>query len=142
MEDERKAKIKILRHGARMRTRFDKRALLREADSFRNILFLCCGSGHRSQTAESLFQNANAHLDCRSASIAKDKGHLDKNVKRMIEWAEQIIIFDKIHLEMLVKYYGSDFFYNVKIVDIEDKYQPFEKELFILLMQKCQWLLR
>ena len=89
-----------------------------------------------------MFQNANAHLDCRSASIAKDKGHLDKNVKRIIEWAEQIIIFDKIHLEMLVKYYGSDFFYNVKIVDIEDKYQPFEKELFILLMQKCQWLLR
>lgn len=104
-----------------------------------NILFLCTANIQRSKTAEELFRAIKNDNSYRSAGLSEKyviKAGTTLCTTEMLDWADKIYVFEQKHIERLQQYAGIKHIKKVKNLDIEDKYQYFQKKLVLLLLNR------
>lgn len=56
----------------------------------------------------------------------------------MLQWADQIYMFEKQHIERIQKHTGDVYLPKITNLKIPDNYQYFQRELVLLLLDKIQ----
>ncbi|ACJ29453.1 Protein tyrosine phosphatase, putative [Shewanella piezotolerans WP3] len=105
-----------------------------------NILFLCTANKQRSKTAEELVGAADKSNQYKSAGlsakyVAKAGSTLCTN--EQLEWADKIYVFETTHIERIQEHTGNKFLAKITNLQIEDKYQYFQRELVLLILERC-----
>tara|TARA_Y100000034_G_C6900841_1_gene416626 strand:+ start:2810 stop:3166 length:357 start_codon:yes stop_codon:yes gene_type:complete len=104
-----------------------------------NILFLCTANIQRSKTAEELFSAADNSNVYRSAGLSKkyvQKAGSTLCSEEMLEWADEIYVFEQKHIERIRVYTGDTYLHKIANLEIEDSYQYFQRELVLLLLER------
>lgn len=104
-----------------------------------NILFLCTANIQRSKTAEELFSVADTSNAYRSAGLSKkyvQKAGSTLCTEEMLEWADEIYVFEQMHIERIREYTGDRYLYKTSNLAIKDNYQYFQRELVLLLLER------
>ncbi|MCG9732340.1 hypothetical protein L1D44_21400 [Shewanella sp. Isolate13] len=105
-----------------------------------NILFLCTANKQRSKTAEELFRAANKSNQYKSAGLsAKYVGKAGATLctPELLEWADKIYVFEVAHIERIQEHTGDKYLAKITNLQIEDKYQYFQRELVLLILERC-----
>lgn len=105
-----------------------------------NILFLCTANKQRSKTAEELFGAADKSNQYKSAGLSSKyvaKAGSTLCTTELLEWAEQIFVFETAHIIRIQEHTGDNFLSKITNLHIEDKYQYFQRELVLLLLERC-----
>jgi predicted protein tyrosine phosphatase len=55
----------------------------------------------------------------------------------MLDWADKIYIFETAHAERIQEHTGEKHLSKITNLKIEDKYEYFERELVLLILQRC-----
>ncbi|TMS93826.1 phosphotyrosine protein phosphatase [Pseudoalteromonas sp. S201] len=106
-----------------------------------NILFLCTANVQRSKTAQELFQAIDTSNNYKSAGLSRkyvEKAGTTLCTEELLGWADKIYIFEDFHLERIIHYTGKIHLHKITNLKIEDKYQYFQRELVLLLLEKLQ----
>lgn len=106
-----------------------------------NILFLCTSNINRSRTAQELFSALDNSNIYRSAGLSRkyvEKAGTTLCTEDLLDWADKIYVFEDFHLERIVRYTGKKHLHKITNLKIEDKYQYFQRELVLLLLEKLQ----
>lgn len=104
-----------------------------------NILFLCTANIQRSKTAEELFSAADKSNAYRSAGLSKkyvQKAGSTLCTEEMLEWADEIYVFEQMHIERIREYTGDTYLHKIANLAIADNYQYFQRELVLLLLER------
>ncbi len=105
-----------------------------------NILFLCTANQQRSKTAEELFCAADKRNQYKSAGLSAKyvaKAGSTLCTPELLDWADKIYVFEAAHIERIQEYTGDKFLAKITNLQIEDKYQYFQKEFVLLLLERC-----
>ncbi|NMP15865.1 hypothetical protein [Thalassotalea sp. Y01] len=106
-----------------------------------NILFLCTANIQRSKTAEELFRAANKKHQYKSAGLSAkyvQKANSTLCTEEMLQWADQIYVFEEQHIERIQKYTGDVYLPKITNLNIPDEYQYFQRELVLLLLERVK----
>ncbi|MDO6507015.1 hypothetical protein Q4506_09605 [Colwellia sp. 4_MG-2023] len=106
-----------------------------------NILFLCTSNIQRSKTAEELFRAANNNHQYKSAGLSEkyvSKANSTLCTVEMLQWADQVYVFEKQHIERIQKHTGDVYLPKISNLDISDDYQYFERDLILLLLERIK----
>lgn len=106
-----------------------------------NILFLCTSNIQRSKTAEELFRAANNNHVYKSAGLSVKyvkKANSTLCTEEMLQWAEQVYVFEQQHIDRIKKHTGDVYLPKIINLEISDDYQYFERELVLLLLERCK----
>ena len=106
-----------------------------------NILFLCTSNLHRSKTAQELFQTIDKNNHYRSAGLSEkyvNKAGSTLCSIEVLNWSDAIYVFEEKHIHRIEKYTGTKHVDKLINLDIEDKYQYFQRELVLTLLEKIQ----
>lgn len=57
--------------------------------------------------------------------------------KDMIEWADKVLLMEEKHLKIIRDHLGNKFFNKMEVLNIQDKYKYYQKELLEVLNKKC-----
>ena len=104
-----------------------------------NMLFLCTANVQRSKTAEELFLAIDKLNNYKSAGLSKkyvDKAGTTLCTEELLDWADNIYVFEDFHIEIISRYTDKKHIQKITNLKIEDKYQYFQRELVLLLLQK------
>lgn len=104
-----------------------------------NILFLCTANVQRSKTAEELFLAIDKSNNYKSAGLSEKyviKAGTTLCTEDMLDWADKIYVFEKKHIDIIRQYTGEKHLHKIYNLNIEDKYQYFQRELVLLLLEK------
>jgi len=104
-----------------------------------NILFLCTANIQRSKTAEEIFQTLDSAHNYKSAGLSEkytSKASLTLCTEEMLIWADSVWVFEEMHIERIKLHTGDQFLAKINNFDIADKYQYFQRELVLLLLQR------
>ena len=104
-----------------------------------NILFLCTANIQRSKTAEEIFRVANNNHQYKSAGLSAkyvEKANSTLCTEEMLQWADQIYVFEQQHIDRVQKHTGEVFLPKIINLNIPDDYQYFQRELVLLLLEK------
>ncbi|TMO54626.1 phosphotyrosine protein phosphatase [Pseudoalteromonas phenolica] len=104
-----------------------------------NILFLCTANIQRSKTAEELFSATDKSNVYRSAGLSKkyvQKAGSTLCNEDMLVWADKIYVFEQMHIERIREYTGDTYLHKISNLAIEDKFQYFQRELVLLLLER------
>jgi len=104
-----------------------------------NILFLCTANIQRSKTAEEIFSCINKANKYSSAGLSyKYTQQMGSTLctEEMLEWADEIYVFEDMHIERIKQHTGEKHLSKLINLQIEDKYQYFQRELVLLLLGK------
>ncbi|CAM3697374.1 low molecular weight phosphatase family protein [Pseudoalteromonas maricaloris] len=104
-----------------------------------NILFLCTANVQRSKTAEELFLAIDKSNNYKSAGLSEkyvSKAGTTLCTEDMLDWADKIYVFEKKHIDRIRQYTGEKHLHEIYNLNIEDKYQYFQRELVLLLLEK------
>jgi predicted protein tyrosine phosphatase len=101
----------------------------------KHILFLCSRNKLRSPTAEAIFSD-HPSVEVDSAGLADDaEVPLSRD---QIEWADLILVMEKIHQTRLNRKFGDCLGgKRVVVLNIPDNYEYMEPALIDLLKQRC-----
>jgi predicted protein tyrosine phosphatase len=105
-----------------------------------NILFLCTANKQRSKTAEELFDAADKSHQYKSAGVSAKyvaKAGSSLCTLEILQWADKIYVFEDSHIKRLQKYTGDRFLSKVTNLQIKDEYQYFQRELVLLILERC-----
>lgn len=105
-----------------------------------NILFLCTANIQRSKTAEEIFRAANKNHQYKSAGLSEKyvkKANSTLCTEEMLQWADQVYVFEQQHIERIQKYTGEAFLPKIINLHIPDDYQYFQREFVLLLLERC-----
>ncbi|WP_448549769.1 arsenate reductase/protein-tyrosine-phosphatase family protein [Thalassotalea fusca] len=105
-----------------------------------NILFLCTSNIQRSKTAEELFRAANNNHQYKSAGLSEKyvkKANSTLCTIELLIWADQIYVFEQQHIERIQKHTGEAFLPKIINLHIPDDYQYFQRELVLLILERC-----
>ena len=105
-----------------------------------NILFLCTANLQRSKTAEELFRAANNNHQYKSAGLSEKyvkKANSTLCTEEMLQWADLIYVFEQKHIDRIKEYTGDVYLPKISNLEISDDYQYFERELVLLLLERC-----
>jgi len=105
-----------------------------------NILFLCTANKQRSKTAEELFSAANKDNQYKSAGLSLKyvtKAGTTLCTPETLEWSDKIFVFENTHIERIQAHTGNKHLSKIWNLDIEDEYQYFQRELVLLLLERC-----
>lgn len=105
------------------------------------MLFLCTSNINRSRTAQELFNALDNSNIYKSAGLSKkyvDRAGTTLCTEELLGWASKIYIFEDFHLERIIHYTGKAHLHKITNLKIEDKYQYFQRELVLLLLEKLQ----
>jgi predicted protein tyrosine phosphatase len=103
-----------------------------------NILFLCTANIQRSKTAEELFRAVNSNHQYKSAGLSEKyvkKANSSLCREEMLQWADQIYVFEQQHIERIQSYTGDVYLPKISNLNIPDNYQYFQRELVLLLLE-------
>ncbi len=101
----------------------------------RNLLFLCSRNKLRSPTAEAVF-SGRPGIETDSAGLSPDAEVLLS--LEQIEWADLILVMEKVHRVRLNRKFGSRLAgKRVVVLDIPDNYPFMDSELVRLLEARC-----
>ena len=103
-----------------------------------NILFLCTANLQRSKTAEELLRVLDTCNCYKSAGLSKkyvEKAGTNLCSEDMLDWADEIYVFEKKHIDRIRQYTGEKHLHKIYNLNIEDKYQYFQRELVLLLLE-------
>ncbi|MBE0362463.1 hypothetical protein PULV_a3102 [Pseudoalteromonas ulvae UL12] len=106
-----------------------------------NILFLCTANIQRSKTAEELFRAVNKNHQYKSAGLSSkyvQKANSTLCTEKMLEWSDRIYVFEEQHIERIQKHTGDVFLPKIINLNIPDVYQYFQRELVLLLLERCE----
>ena len=106
-----------------------------------NILFLCTSNIQRSKTAEELFRAANNNHQYKSAGLSEkyvSKANSTLCTVEMLQWADQVYVFEKQHIERIQKHTGVVYLPKITNLNIPDNYQYFQRELILLLLERVK----
>lgn len=106
-----------------------------------NILFLCTANVQRSKTAQELFQAIDTSNNYKSAGLSKkyvDKAGTTLCTEELLDWSDKIYVFEDFHIERITRYTYKKHLHKITNLKIEDKYQYWQKELILLLLEKLQ----
>lgn len=112
-----------------------------EGQALVNILFLCTANIQRSKTAEELFRAANSDHEYKSAGLSAkyvQKANSTLCTEEMLQWAEQIYVFEEKHIDRIQKHTGDVYLPKISNLDISDDYQYFERDLILLLLERIK----
>mgnify|MGYP002138035419 FL=1 len=104
------------------------------------FLFVCSANKQRSKTAEDYFSSIHNELSFNSAGtnlkICQKEGTnpLDTD---MLEWADVVLVMEKKHLEIINKNTESKYSKKIIVLNIDDIYKYYQKELIEILEQKA-----
>lgn len=104
-----------------------------------NILFLCTANIQRSKTAEEVFSSLDKSNDYRSAGLSykyTQKMGSTLCTEEMLQWADSVYVFEDMHIERVKQHTGEKHLHKLVNFQIEDKYQYFQRELVLLLLDK------
>lgn len=104
-----------------------------------NVLFLCTANVQRSRTAEELFSVLDESNIYKSAGLSKkyvEKAETTLCTEELLDWADKIYIFEDLHIERITRYTDKKHLHKITNLKIEDKYQYFQRELVLLLLEK------
>jgi len=100
----------------------------------RRLLFVCSQNRLRSPTAEAIFSRLGVETD--SAGLSPDAEVILS--PEQIEWADLILVMEKIHLARLNRDYGR---YlkdkRVVVLGIPDRYDFMDPALIVVLEERC-----
>ncbi|MBK1881986.1 low molecular weight protein tyrosine phosphatase family protein [Luteolibacter pohnpeiensis] len=101
----------------------------------RRVLFICSRNRLRSPTAEAIFSN-HPEVEVDSAGLSKDA---EVPLSReQLEWADLILVMEKIHRSRLNRNFGK---YlrgkKIAVLNIPDQYDFMEPALIDLLEKRC-----
>ena len=102
----------------------------------KRILFLCSRNKLRSPTAEAVFaDHPNVEVD--SAGLAED-AEVPLS-EEQIEWADVIIVMEKVHRERLNRNFKHLLANKrIAVLNIPDRYDYMDEELIKLLKIRCR----
>jgi predicted protein tyrosine phosphatase len=101
------------------------------------VLFVCTANIQRSLTAEHYFTSFYSPSSSKRVTF-KSAGVSAKECKRngsalctveLLEWADQVFVFEQMHIDRIVEYTGQRFLHKIHNLDIEDRYQYMEEGL-------------
>jgi len=107
----------------------------------RKVLFICTANIQRSLTAEHYFTSLYSSSPKKSVAF-KSAGVSFKECQRnnstlctveLLKWADQIFVFEQMHIDRIVEHTGQRFVDKIHNFDIEDRYQYMQDELVELL---------
>jgi predicted protein tyrosine phosphatase len=104
-----------------------------------NILFLCTANIQRSKTAEEIFSCIDKTNEYRSAGLSykyTQKMGSTLCTEEVLQWADEIYVFEDMHIERIRQHTGEQHLHKLINLQIEDKYQYFQRELVLLLLDK------
>jgi predicted protein tyrosine phosphatase len=102
--------------------------------STRHLLFLCSRNRLRSPTAEAIFASCGTKTD--SAGLSPDAEVILS--PDQIEWADLILVMEKIHLARLNRDYGRYLkSKRVVVLGIPDRYDFMDPALIAVLEERC-----
>lgn len=105
-----------------------------------NILFLCTANIQRSKTAEELFRAANKNHQYKSAGLSEKyvkKANSTLCTEEILQWADQIYVFKQKHIDRIRTHTWDVYLPKISNLEISDDYQYFERELVLLLLERC-----
>ena len=97
---------------------------------FMNILFVCTANMERSPTAEMLFKDVPGWT---TKSAGTSINAIQKISKNLIEWADNIIVMESHHYEIIIKMV-PDAGSKLVVLGIEDQYYRCSPQLVGLLI--------
>lgn len=104
------------------------------------LLFICSRNQWRSPTAEDLFQSRSDY-EARSAGTS-DRSRIRVGL-RLLEWADQIIVMERKHVEILrarfPEFHPSS---SIVVLDVPDDFERDDPELIALLKVRMATLLQ
>ena len=106
-----------------------------------NILFICSVNKQRSKTAEDYFSSNYPNLNFQSAgtNIKQCERHGTNSVsEEMLLWADLIFSMENKHSKFLKDTFENEYQNKFVILNIEDKYKYYQKELIALLISKTE----
>ena len=104
-----------------------------------NILFICSLNKQRSKTAEDYFSSIYPSLNFQSAGTnikQCEREGTNPVLKEMLIWADLIFVMENKHSKFLKDTFGNEYQTKVVVLNIEDKYKYYQKELIALLNSK------
>lgn len=106
-----------------------------------NILFLCTANKQRSKTAQELFGAADKSNQYKSAGLSAkyvNKAGTTLCTPELLDWANKIYVFEAAHIERIQEHTGDKFLAKITNLQIEDKFQYFQRELVLLLLERIE----
>ncbi len=102
----------------------------------RKILFLCSQNKLRSPTAETIFSETPG-IEVDSAGL--NNGAVVLLSDEQIEWADVILVMEKIHRDRLTRKFGHCLAgKRIAVLNIPDDYEYMDEDLIPLLRSRCQ----
>lgn len=101
------------------------------------VLFVCTANIQRSLTAEHYFKSLYPPSSPKRV-VFKSAGVSAKECKRnrsklctveLLEWADQIFVFEQMHIDRIVEHTHQRFVHKIHNLDIQDCYQYMEEKL-------------
>lgn len=105
-----------------------------------NKLFLCTANQHRSRTAQDLLIAIDKSNHYKSAGLSRkyvQKAGTTICTIEMLDWADKIFVFENAHTKRIREYTGEKYLSKITNLDIEDKYTFFQRQLVLLILEKC-----
>jgi len=105
-----------------------------------NILFLCTANKQRSRTAQELLGAVNKTHQYKSAGLSLkyvQKAGTTICTVEMLSWADKIYVFENGHTERIKEYTGEKYLSKITNLKIEDEYEYFQRELVLLILERC-----
>lgn len=101
----------------------------------KHVLFLCSQNKLRSPTAEAVFAGHSA-VEVDSAGLNND-AEVPVSAEQ-IEWADLIIVMEKVHRNRLNRKFGRELAgKRIAVLNIPDDYEYMDPVLINLLKQRC-----
>lgn len=103
------------------------------------ILFICSANKQRSKTAEDYFAVKFPEHEFLSAGtnlkICRKEGTTELT-EDLLEWADKVYVMEKKHLDQIQKHTGSKYYSKVKVINIPDIYEYYDKALLRILDER------
>lgn len=103
------------------------------------ILFICSANKQRSKTAEDYFSAQYPHCEFKSAGTNLKLCQVEGTnplTEEMLIWADTIFVMEKKHAQLINKSTSNRYQNKMTILEIEDKYKYYQKELIDILSNK------
>lgn len=101
-----------------------------------NFLFVCSANKQRSKTAEDYFSSIYKELSFNSAGTniktCQKEGTNPLDID-MLEWADLVLVMENKHREIINKKTESKYSKKIFVLEIEDIYKYYQKELIEIL---------
>ena len=106
-----------------------------------NVLFICSANKDRSKTAEDYFTEQYPEFNFDSAGTNKiicNKLGTNYVGQGQLEWADSMYVMESKHRKAIKALFGKEHAKKVKVLNIRDRYNYYDKDLLELLEDRVK----